>query len=149
MVENPLGEDVALTVVDDNLLLQIDGRCLFDPGSAAVKEKGRKVLMEIRGRLHGYPNLIRVIGHTSPLPLPKNSEFADHQDLGYRRAKAVTAILTDQGEDVEKSIAPERIEICSRGDKDAMPDVDPFDAAERQRLDRVDIIVTPYRVRGK
>ncbi|MEM7168411.1 MAG: flagellar motor protein MotB [Planctomycetota bacterium] len=148
-VDNPLGKDVALTVVDDNLLLQIDGRVMFDPGSAVVKEKGREVLAEIRAKLHGFPNLIRVIGHTSPLPLPKTSEFEDHHDLGYRRAKAVTAILTVPEEVVEVSIDPKRIEVCSRGDKDAMPGVNPLDPAQRARLDRVDIIVTPYRVRGK
>lgn len=144
VVDNPLGKDVALSMVDDNLRLQIEGRVLFDPGSAVVKQEGRDILMEVRGHLHGFPNMIRVIGHTSPLPLSRNSEFADHKDLGYRRAKAVTAILTDKSQDVKKSIREERIEICTRGDRDPLPTVDPWDPVERRRLDRVDVIVTPY-----
>lgn len=146
IIENPLGDDVSVCKVDDNLLLQIEGRVLFEEGSAEIKEDGRSLLSEIKQKLIGYPNLIRVVGHTSPVPLSSSSEYRDHFDLGYARAKAVRAILVSPG--VEgNGIKSERIEVSSRGDQDLLPGVDPFDKADRARLRRVEVIVTPYKAR--
>ncbi|MGE3164248.1 MAG: flagellar motor protein MotB [Planctomycetota bacterium] len=146
MIENPLGEDVGVCRVDDNLLIQIEGRIMFEEGSAEIREDGRKLIAELRNKLAGYPNLIRVVGHTSPLPLSSTSEYLDHFDLGYARAKAVRTILV--ADDASgPGIKPERVEVSSRGDQDALPGVDPFDRADRARLRRVEVIVTPYKAR--
>lgn len=146
LIENPLGKDVSVCKVDDNLLIQIEGRVLFEEGSAEVKNDGRDLLQRLQQKLIGYPNLIRVVGHTSPLPLASTSEYQDHFDLGYARAKAVRTILLSEGSQGD-GIKPERIAIGSRGDQDLLPGVDPFDKADRARLRRVEVIVTPYKAR--
>lgn len=145
-VESPLGKDVSVATIDDNLVLQIEGSVLFDENSAAIREEGRELLGRIRGKLAGYPNLLKVVGHCSPLPLPEQSEFADHMELGFRRAMGVRAVLMAPDE-AGANIEAQRLEVATRGDQDRLPGVDPFDKAQRARLDRVEIIVTPYRAR--
>jgi flagellar motor protein MotB len=141
-VENPLGEHAEITKIRDSLLINVEGRVLFDEGSARLKEEGRQTLTRIRDRLIGYPNRIKVVGHASPVPLSPNSPYSDHYTLAFQRALAVKSLLTGS-ETGEKGILEQRIEVASRGAHDLIDGVDLFDRAERARLSRVEIIVTP------
>lgn len=76
----------------DRIILQ--GSVLFAPGTAAISDEVKPSLLRIAARLQRYSNRIKIIGHTSPLPLDRKSDFADHDDLGYKRAKAIGRFLS-------------------------------------------------------
>ena len=123
----------------------IGGKVLFDQGSAELREEGRALIKKIRDRLKGYRNRINVIGHCSPEPMPPSSPY-DHRDLGFQRAKAVFAVLVGGGPEAG-GLRQERVRIASDGRQNVIPNLDLFDPADRARLRRVEIIVTPERVR--
>ncbi|MFN0060178.1 MAG: flagellar motor protein MotB [Planctomycetota bacterium] len=141
-VNNPYGDLAQILRTSDQLLISIAGRALFDEHSAALRSEARAVLDDLRVRLRGRPNRIRIIGHSSPAPLPASSGFADHTTLGFDRARAVADYLSAELNG-EKGIRVERIELGSRGAFDPIPGVNVLDRDERRQLDRVDVIVTP------
>jgi chemotaxis protein MotB len=75
-------------------LIIIQGSVLFSPGTAAISEEVKPSLLRIAARLQRYRNRIKVLGHTSALPLDPSRGIADHEDLAYRRAKAVGRFLS-------------------------------------------------------
>ncbi len=143
-IENPFGAHVGVAKIADELQLQVEGRVLFEEGSAELRPEARELLIEMRAKLRGFPNRIRCVGHASPLPLSENSVFKDHYDLAYHRAKAVRAVLKG-GTEASPGIHQDRISIETRGDADLIPGVDHFDPTQRARLRRVEVIVTPYK----
>ena len=141
-IENPFGKRSAVSKIDDSLKIEIQGRVLFREGSAELVPDARGLIVDLQKKLRGYPNRIRVIGHASPVPIAATSSFDDHDDLAYRRAKAVGAALIGEGPEAG-GIRPERFELSSRGARDLLPGTDIFDVKERVRNSRVEIIVTP------
>ncbi len=141
-IENGLGEMVAVSKADDSLRMEIQGRVMFDEGSAEIEEIGRQLLGKLVEELTGGRTRIRVVGHASPLPLPASSAFEGHDELAFQRARVVASVLTAQHGAVP-GIDPRRVELSSRGARDILPGVDLFDAKSRSSLDRVEIIVTP------
>lgn len=139
-VENPFGPHAHVAQHESSLHLNIEGLVIFDAGSAVVKSQGREILARVRRHLSGAPNRIFIVGHTSPERI-EGGRFGDHDDLAIQRAKAVKAILMSNEEN--DGVREERIRICSDGRNSKLPGVDWFDAEERARLRRVEIIVTP------
>ncbi len=144
-VENPFGKYAHVSKVNEDLRVSIEGKVLFEQGSTELQEEGRALLEKIRARVQGYPNRIRIVGHTSPEPMPASSPY-DHFDLGFQRAKAVRAVLVAGGPE-NGGVRPERVELASGGRYTLIPGLNLFDPADRARLRRVEIIVTPERVR--
>lgn len=141
-VENPFGEHAEVVRIDNNLLITIHGRVLFDEDRAQLKEEARETLGRIKESLKGYNNRIRIIGHANPKPLAPDSGFRDHMDLGYERARAVMDALV-AGHETGDGIRPGRIGLTSRGRTDLIPGLKLRSQEDRQKLDRVEIMVTP------
>lgn len=141
-VENPFGQNAEVVRVKDNLTISISGRVLFSEHSANLTDEGREILTEIRDRLRGMTNWIKITGHANPSLLPPGGEIRDHDDLGYLRAKATKEFLASATEE-QPGIRPERMELSTRGRNDRLPGVSLLEESERRRLDRVDIQVTP------
>jgi len=145
-------------------LIIVQGSVLFQPGTATISEEAKPSLLRIAGRLHRYKNRIKIVGHTSTLPLEPSSGVADHDELGYRRAKAVGRFLSGEEEDLVSlaqkilprrgermiedifSVDPERFIFATRGYHS------PLDTArlwqDPQRNDRVELVFLPESVEG-
>ena len=105
----------------------------FDPGSATLKEGGKKVLKKVGGALKGYENkIIRVVGHTDNVPILK-SPFPSNWDLSVARAITVVRFLQDAG------VPPERMIAAGRGEYSP---VAPNNTPEgRQKNRRIEIML--------
>ncbi len=146
-IEHAYGDKAAVAKIDDTLHLEIHGRVTFAEGSAELLPEGRELVLRMRDDLVGYPNRLRVVGHCSPVPLPATSIHQDHDDLAFHRARAVAAVLSSE-DGKRPGVEPQRIEVASRGARDLLPGIDIFDPVERNRLARVEIIVTPENALG-
>ncbi len=141
-IEHPFGRYADVVRIDNNLYISIAGRVLFDEHSSQLKDGAREILDDIKDRLVGMPNWIRVIGHANPSVLPASSEFGDHDWLAFARAKVVKEYMTVGSTD-RPGIRRGRIEVSSRGANDRLPGISLLDRDDRLRLDRVTIQVTP------
>lgn len=141
-VENPFGEHAEVVRIDNNLLISINGRVLFDEDRAQLKDAARMTLERVRESLRGYNTRIRVIGHANPKPLAPDSGFRDHMDLGYERARIVMEFLVADSAS-GTGIREKRMEISSRGRTDLIPELKLRSQEDRRKLDRVEIMVTP------
>ncbi len=141
-VDNPFGEHAEVVRIDDNLLISIAGSVLFEEHSAQLNDSARDLLAGIRTKLRGPDTWIRIIGHVNPTALPEGSAFKNHDELGSRRAQAVKEFLSADS-DGGPGIREARLEISSRGRNDLIPEIDIHNPAERRKLDRVEIMMTP------
>jgi chemotaxis protein MotB len=145
-------------------LIIIQGSVLFEPGTATISQEAKPSLLRVAGRLHRYKNRIKVLGHASTLPLDPSSGVADHDELGYRRAKAVGRFLSGEEEDLVSlaqkilpqrgeriiedifSVEPARFIYATRGYHS------PLDTGrlwlDPQRNDRVELVFLPEFVDG-
>ncbi len=84
----------SLSREESHNMIILQGTVLFAPATAVISEEMKPSLLRIAARLQRYAKSIKVIGHTSPLPLERASGVADHDELGYRRAKAIGRFLS-------------------------------------------------------
>jgi chemotaxis protein MotB len=143
----------------------IQGSVLFAPGSARIAEEAKPSLLKIAARLQRYANRIKIIGHTSPLPLDPAAGFADHDELGYRRAKAVGRFLSGAEGDLAKlarsllpqkaadrvtsgifSVDPARFVYATRGYHSPVATGKLWEDLEKN--DRVEMVFLPEMVEG-
>lgn len=85
---------------------------IFPEGEWELSEENRRVLRATAQELGGKPQKIEVRGHTSTLPLPKDSPFRTHWDLAYARCVGTMEYLVKLG------IDPRRIRISVAADKE-------------------------------
>lgn len=115
--------------------VELKERELFDPGSAALKPTGIKVLDKLAESLKAQPDkAIRVEGHTDDRPI-KTGRFPSNWHLSAARATAVVSYLEKQG------IPPERLIAVGYGS--SQPAVPNSDAESRAQNRRVEIFVIP------
>jgi len=95
-------------------LIIIQGSILFEPGTARITEEVKPSLLKVAARLQRYGNRVKVIGHASSLPLHPSSGFSDHDELAYRRAKAIGRFLSGKDEDL---VALAKKLLSHRGDR--------------------------------
>ncbi len=136
-VDQRLAKYLAVEVKDESVNLTIAGETLFEEGKATLLPGAKQKLEYLAEKLVGYWTRIKILGHTSPLPLPPGSPFRDHFSLGYARAKAVSDVLVGHWREMGHPEEALRLEIASRGRNDP-----PRDTTDIARYDRVEIIVT-------
>ena len=109
------------------------GAFQFPELSAGLEGVEREKLDEYaKSQLRGYTTLIEVHGHCSKRPV-EGTDFLDHIDLSYQRARAVALELVKDG------IDPRRIKVVAAGTTQPLAPSTP-DVAERSRNDIVEII---------
>jgi len=141
----------------------IQGEVTFSPGTATVLEDAKPSLLRIAARLRRFQNRIKVLGHTSPLPVDPDVA-ADHDDLGYRRAKAIGRFLSGgDGElnglarkllpalkesEVSQilSVDPARFIYATRGDRSPVSRGKLWEDVEQN--DRVELVFLPDAEEG-
>jgi chemotaxis protein MotB len=134
--QEPLLEDVRISLLEDRLVMALPGDLLFRPGEAEISEDAREAVFVLGGVFRNIGNAIQVNGHTDPAPPDPARGYDSNWELSMARATAVANAFRRVGyEDAITAFgyADSRFE--------SLPDVDP---AERRRLARrVDVIVTP------
>ncbi len=85
-----LGDDVKVVISDKGVALSVAAPLLFDLGSAELKPESFKVLEQVFAICQGWPNIIRVEGHTDNVPVADGSVNLDSNwDLAFNRALSV------------------------------------------------------------
>ncbi len=143
-VPERFGKYMKVEKKDESLTMSIAAEAFFEKGSAVMGEEPRKLMAEVAAKLAGYWTRIKVLGVTSPAPLPPGSPYPDHFALGYARAKAVAEELAGNWRAHERPMEEARLEIASRGCYDQ-----PDDPLKEHLYDRVDIIVTAEPVMSR
>lgn len=116
--------------------LRITGGILeFNRGSAEPRKKTAEVIEKMAREIRGHTTKIEVGGHTSPEPLPAESEFKDHMDLSYARAKVIADLLVKNGVDRKRI----RLVACSNREPIR---TQAYREKEHRRNRRVEILVT-------
>jgi chemotaxis protein MotB len=136
-VEERFGKFVSVESKEESLRLTIAAETLFEQGSADLAADASDKLALVAEKLTGYWTRLKVLGHTSPLPLPPTTTFPDHFALGYARAKTVADCLVGHWQKMGHPEEAARVEVASRGRNDP-----PKDWTDEAKYDRVEIIVT-------
>lgn len=92
-------KNISIISQADSVVLSLPQDLLFEPGQAAIKEQGRKVLYTLGGALTRVRNRIEVDGHADPRPIEGQSAsgFSNNWELSLARAANVASILENVG----------------------------------------------------
>ncbi len=127
-----LRDDIALTLEDEFVSLQIEDRMLFDSGRAQLKPEGRAVLDKLLPVFEMAAGTILVEGHTDNVPIG-NTQFPSNWELGASRATSVVKYL------VSKGMPQNRLRAISYADTKPVASND--DEAGRQKNRRVAMLL--------
>lgn len=83
-----LGSDVKIIVSDKGVALSISSPLLFDSGRAEIKPESYPLLEEMFNIARGWPNVIRVEGHTDNIRIVSGI-YESNWDLSFARALSV------------------------------------------------------------
>lgn len=128
--DNPLHQNVSVSVTRDGLLIQItdggDG-LVFGLSSAELTPELHSFLEEIGPVLGSLDNQLQIHGHTDARPFPEGSSF-DNWDLSFARADAARNVLEAHGVRSDQIVG-----VLAHGSAAPMEGSDPF-APENRRL---------------
>ncbi|NNE64243.1 MAG: OmpA family protein [Gammaproteobacteria bacterium] len=134
MIESSdLAEDIELAVNGDQIIIQIDGRLLFESASASLKDDARIVFANLGQVFREYADYrIAIRGHTDDLDI-ETVQFPSNWELSAVRATTVLRYFIQQG------IDPER--MTATGYADFLPLVDNTTPENRARNRRVEFVL--------
>lgn len=123
---------------EDEVIIRLQDRFLFELGSEAIQPRFQPILMEIKSLLRGIRGEFIVSGHTDNLPI-RTIRFRSNWELSAARAASVVHELTEDG-----TIPPDRFRV------EGYADTRPLDTNEteegRGRNRRVDILIRPTTI---
>ncbi len=128
-------EGLKVETRDDKVLISLEEKLLFKPGSWTVSEKGIEALKKVANVMEKNPDFcISVEGHTDNLAYNGNGQVKDNWDLSVMRATAIAKIILSN-----TKIDPNRITVSGHADRSP---VCPNNTAEnRARNRRAEIIL--------
>ena len=130
-LRNAVGNDVRITNTGDRLIVTMPQDILFATDSASLRPDLQRDIRAVASNLNAYPDsTIQVLGHTDNV-----GDAGYNQDLSYRRADSVAAILTSEG------VASHRIQSIGRGE--SQPVASNLSPEGRQQNRRVEIVILP------
>ncbi|KKI93919.1 flagellar motor protein MotB [Bacillus sp. SA1-12] len=135
--ENKLETKLETTLTDEGLLITILNDIFFDSGKAEIREKDKKLAIEISELLvMNPPRNIIVSGHTDNVPI-KTSDFDSNWHLSVMRAVNFMKLLVENEKLDPKSFS-------AKGFGEYKP-VSTNDSKEgRQENRRVEVLILPY-----
>ena len=124
---------------EQTTLVELDGKLLFNAGSAVVSKHGRQAVQrlvpELLVKLTQEPDRVLVIGgHTDDVPI-KHSHFMSNRALSFARASAVAQLLVDNGLPAQRVVAI--------GFGASRPRIPNDDAVSRHLNRRVELLLVP------
>ena len=100
-----LGESVKVVIADKGVALSIAAPVLFKLGSAEMEPDSYPFLEEVFVIARGWPNVIRVEGHTDNTRI-SGGQYATNWDLAFARALAVVNFAIDFSKIHPSRLAP-------------------------------------------
>ncbi len=132
------GHDAAVKSLRDNGIYRVGGAIHFAQGSAKLPDEGVPDLRQIVNQIRGLTMTVQVRGHSSKVPLPKDSPFHDDIDLSMARARAVRDWLADP---TRGNIDAQRLRIMACGSTEPLREP-AYDPSDWSLNDRVEIVLT-------
>lgn len=119
------------------LVITLNNAILFESGSAEVKEKNRKVLLEIADGIRNINNYIRIEGHTDNIPI-HSGIYPSNWELSTARAASVVRLFIEQG-----NISPDKLEAVGYGEYKPVANNSSNDSRAKNR--RIEVIILSQR----
>ncbi|MEO7977175.1 OmpA family protein [Flavobacterium sp.] len=132
-------EGKGLTVEQKNgkVYVSMENKLLFNSGSWAVGTEGRKAVVELGKVLGDNPDLsVLIEGHTDDDPYAGSGPIANNWDLSTKRATAIVAILSENGQ-----INKQKLTAAGRGEFSPLASNGNAEGKAKNR--RIEIILTP------
>lgn len=95
-LEAPVGDYARVTTIRESSESVVGCVVFFEEDSSTLSDDAKLTLANWARRVIGKPQKIELRGHTSKLPLPLHSPFADHWQLATARAREVMLFLTSE-----------------------------------------------------
>ncbi|MBW7997691.1 MAG: flagellar motor protein MotB [Candidatus Glassbacteria bacterium] len=125
-----LGESVKVVIEDKGVALSISAPVLFETGGAEMNPASYPLLEEVFNIARGWPNVIRVEGHTDNARIA-GGEFETNWDLSFARALGVVNFATQFSK-----IHPSRLAPVAYGQYHPVADNEtPEGRAENRRIE--------------
>jgi len=109
-----MGDNVKLVISDKGVGLTISSPLLFETGSADLDESAYQVLAAVFDIARGWPNIIRVEGHTDDSPV-LSGQYESNWDLSFGRALSVVNFAVQYSK-----IHPSRLSPVAFGEYDTL-----------------------------
>jgi chemotaxis protein MotB len=128
--EQQLKESVRLQVGDKGISIVIDDVVMFAPGNAELKPKAYPILTRVAALARGWPNTIRVEGHTDSDPI-KTAQFPSNWELSSARAMSVLHFFQD-----DAGFEPRNLTAIGKGEyHPIIPNDTPENKAKNRRIE--------------
>lgn len=131
------GNGLTVEQRDGKVYVSMENKLLFDSGSWAVNARGTEAVTAL-GRVLAQNKEIAVLieGHTDNVPYGGSGNITNNWDLSTKRATAIVAILTRNGQ-----IPKDNLTAAGRGEYAPVASNDNVEGRSRNR--RIEVILTP------
>ncbi len=129
------GRVFRVTDVREGIHVEIGGRITFDRFSDVLKPEAERLIEQVAAKTVGHNTIIKITGHTTREPLPKDTAWSDQWALSYARAEAVKRVLVRNG------IRPARLRLVAAG-AEAPVLRQAYEEREMALNRRVEVVVT-------
>ncbi len=140
--EKELDKKVKMNIKDNGILIRIDAPLLFPSGKADLKSEVIPVLDKIVEMAKGWPNSIRIEGHTDNRPI-HSVRFPSNWELSSARAIAVLRYF------IKRGVPAGRLAAVGYGEyHPLLPNTTPENMAKNRRVE-IYIKYKEYKRKGK
>ncbi len=125
-------KNISVHTLKNKIIITINGKVLFDSGSATLNKDAFPILDQIVKLLFEYPEYnVNIKGHTDDVPI-STKQFPSNWELSAIRATTVLKYL------IKKGIKPERLTATGYGDvMPIVPNTSPENRAMNRRVEFV------------
>ena len=131
------GKGLSVEQKDGKVYVSMENKLLFDSGSWAVNQEGRKAVKQLGSVLAQNPDIAVLIeGHTDNVPYGGSGQLKDNWDLSTKRATSIVQILRENNQ-----IDPQSLTAAGRGEFAPIAKNDSEAGKAKNR--RIEVILTP------
>jgi len=131
------GKGLSVEQKDGKVYVSMENKLLFDSGSWAVNQEGRKAVKQLGSVLAQNPDIAVLIeGHTDNVPYGGSGQLKDNWDLSTKRATSIVQILRENNQ-----IYPQSLTAAGRGEYAPIAKNDSEAGKAKNR--RIEVILTP------
>lgn len=131
------GKGLSVEQKDGKVYVSMENKLLFDSGSWAVNQEGRKAVKQLGSVLAQNPDIAVLIeGHTDNVPYGGSGQLNDNWDLSTKRATSIVQILRENNQ-----IDPQSLTAAGRGEY--APIAKNESEAGKAKNRRIEVILTP------
>ncbi|TQI72195.1 chemotaxis protein MotB [Gramella sp. Hel_I_59] len=131
------GKGLSVEQKDGKVYVSMENKLLFDSGSWAVNQEGRKAVKQLGSVLAQNPDIsVLIEGHTDNVPYGGSGQLKDNWDLSTKRATSIVQILRENNQ-----IDPQSLTAAGRGEY--APIAKNESEAGKAKNRRIEVILTP------